>query len=304
MPTRRRAATARRGCRSTRSPRPRSAARAAPATSTTPTTTSSCTARRRPSAAGIELEAGQHLIRRVRRAVDPGQPQRQRRRRPSLVPAARRAPGHQRRRRQRRRRSPMPMPVEVSGFALGVDSANAIDVTTAAALTGSATLTIANNVIHSAGAEGIDVNLNAGTTGTLALAIMQATAGTPATRTPATPWTSTASAGTLNLTFSSNTNIDRTARRRADQRRRRGQHEHHRLRQQHGSPATRSAPACTISNVTLRRRSRRGGVQQVDGDVLTIGAAAIPSAAPASRSPRSRATCSSTTSTSSRATPV
>ena len=50
---------------------------------------------------------------------------------------------------------------EVTGLALG-STINAIDLTTALPLSGAATLTISNNVIDSAGAEGIDVNLSAG----------------------------------------------------------------------------------------------------------------------------------------------
>ena len=67
-------------------------------------------------------------------------------------------------------------------------------------------MTIANNVINGATAEGIDVNLNAGTTGTLTLAI------TGNSWNPAGTHTGNAvdinrAAGTLNLNFSGNTNI-------------------------------------------------------------------------------------------------
>ena len=82
------------------------------------------------------------------------------------------------------------MPVEITGFALVRISVNAIDLTTAAALTGSATLTIRNNEIRAATNEGIDVNLNAGTTGTLALNITQQHLEHAAALTPATPSTS------------------------------------------------------------------------------------------------------------------
>ncbi len=61
------------------------------------------------------------------------------------------------------------VPVEIRGLSLASTTANAIDLTSAAALTGSATLTISDNEIRNAGAEGVDINLNAGTSGTLAI---------------------------------------------------------------------------------------------------------------------------------------
>ena len=66
---------------------------------------------------------------------------------------------------------------------------NAIDVTTDGALTGSATLTIAGNIFQGAGLEGLDVNLIAGTTGTLALTVL-GNRGTTRPRTAATRSTS------------------------------------------------------------------------------------------------------------------
>ncbi|QQR73648.1 MAG: tandem-95 repeat protein [Holophagales bacterium] len=62
------------------------------------------------------------------------------------------------------------IPVEVRGLSLASTTSNAIDLTSAAALTGSSSLAISNNLFRGAGAEGVDVNLNAGTTGTLTLA--------------------------------------------------------------------------------------------------------------------------------------
>jgi hypothetical protein len=61
------------------------------------------------------------------------------------------------------------MPVEIRGLSLNSTAGNAIDLTCAAALTGSATLTISGNDFRGASAEGVDLNLNGGSTGTLAL---------------------------------------------------------------------------------------------------------------------------------------
>jgi hypothetical protein len=64
------------------------------------------------------------------------------------------------------------MPIEIRGLSLAntAGSANAIDLTCAAALTGSATLTISGNDFRGASAEGVDLNFNANSTGTLTLA--------------------------------------------------------------------------------------------------------------------------------------
>ncbi len=83
-------------------------------------------------------------------------------------------------------------------------SGNAIDMTTSAAAAG--TTTITNNTIRGAGAEGIDVNLNAGTSGTLTLAITNNTWNTAGTHT-GTAIDVTRTAGTLNANISSNTNV-------------------------------------------------------------------------------------------------
>ncbi len=98
------------------------------------------------------------------------------------------------------------IPVEVRGLNLSSNNANAIDLTSAAALSGSATLTISESVIRTAGAEGIDINFNAGTAGTLGLAF------TNNSWTLAGPHAGNAfdvnrAAGTLNLAFSNNTGI-------------------------------------------------------------------------------------------------
>ena len=63
------------------------------------------------------------------------------------------------------------IPIEIRGLSLASTSGNAIDLTSAAALTGSGALEIASNVVTGASAEGFDINLNAGTTGTLSLSI-------------------------------------------------------------------------------------------------------------------------------------
>jgi hypothetical protein len=97
------------------------------------------------------------------------------------------------------------MPVEIVGLSLQ-GSSNAIDVTTDAPMTGSATLTIGNNIIRGAGTEGIDVNLlSPGTTGTLNLNVTSNSwaAGTHT----GNAVDISRLAGTLNLNFSGNTNI-------------------------------------------------------------------------------------------------
>jgi len=91
----------------------------------------------------------------------------------------------------------------IAGLSIA-GSTNAIGMTTSAAAAG--TTTITSNTIRGAGAEGIDVNLNAGTSGTLVLAVTNNawnTAGTHAGNAIDIVRT----AGTLNLNVSSNTNI-------------------------------------------------------------------------------------------------
>lgn len=166
------------------------------------------------------------------------------------------------------------MPTEVVGFALSSTSANAIDLTTAAVLTGSATLTIGNNEIVSAGAEGIDVNLNAGTTGTLMLVVLGNSWNTALTHI-GNGVDINRVAGTLNLNFSSNVNIksNGTA-----------------VLINGGAVANMTitgfsnnsvfgdtvGAGVNISNVTFDSNLGVGGAQQVDGDLLTIGTAANP----------------------------
>ena len=63
------------------------------------------------------------------------------------------------------------IPIEIVGLSLASTTGNAIDLTSAAALTGSGTSTIASNEFRGAGAEGVDINLNGGTKGALTLNI-------------------------------------------------------------------------------------------------------------------------------------
>jgi hypothetical protein len=100
------------------------------------------------------------------------------------------------------------VPAEISGLTLG--SVNAIDITTDAPLPAAAALTIAGNVIAGATAEGIDVNLNAGTTGTLGLAIV-GNSWSPAGTQAGNAVDINRAAGTLNLNFTANTNIKSNA---------------------------------------------------------------------------------------------
>ena len=144
-------------------------------------------------------------------------------------------------------------------------------MTTDAALSGSATLTITDNVFAGAGAEGLDVNMGTGTTGTLALAVTSNSWDNAAAHTGnAVDISHTAGAGTLNVNFSSNTNIESAA---------------------NGVNINGGAVANTnitgfagnsvhvdtggigvnIANVTFDAVAG-GGIQQVDGDNLVIGA--------------------------------
>jgi len=97
------------------------------------------------------------------------------------------------------------VPVEIVGLSLQ-GSSNAIDVTTDAALTGSGTLTIGNNVVRGASTEGIDVSLLLGTTGALNLNVTGNTWDAAGTHAGNAVDISRA-AGTLNLSLSGNTGI-------------------------------------------------------------------------------------------------
>jgi YVTN family beta-propeller protein len=93
----------------------------------------------------------------------------------------------------------------VTGLSIA-GSTQAVQMTTSAAATG--TNTIDNNTIRGAGAEGIDVNINAGTTGTATVAITNNSWNTAGTHTGnAIDINHAAGAGTLNLSVSGNTNV-------------------------------------------------------------------------------------------------
>ena len=96
------------------------------------------------------------------------------------------------------------LPAEITGLTLG--SVKCDRRHDRGALPAVASLTIANNVINGATAEGIDVNLNTGTTGTLTLAIT-GNSWNPAGTHTGNAVDITRAAGTLNLNFSGNTNI-------------------------------------------------------------------------------------------------
>jgi hypothetical protein len=97
-----------------------------------------------------------------------------------------------------------PLPREILGFVLS-GSANVVDLTTTGAI-GASTLAIGNNEISSAGAEGIDINLNGGTSGSLTLTLDTNSWNTANTHT-GNAVDIVRSAGTLNLAFNNNTNI-------------------------------------------------------------------------------------------------
>ena len=103
------------------------------------------------------------------------------------------------------------IPVEIRGLSLQAGTnRDAIELTTAAALTGSSTLTIDNNEYRGAGEESIDVNLNAGTTTPVGGFNLDITnnnwTGAVANHTLNAVDVNRA-AGTLNLNFSTNTGI-------------------------------------------------------------------------------------------------
>jgi hypothetical protein len=93
----------------------------------------------------------------------------------------------------------------VTGLSIA-GSTKAVEMTTSAAATG--TNTITGNTIRGAGAEGIDININALTTGTVTLAITNNTWNTAGTHTGnAIDVNHVTGAGTLNLNLSGNTNV-------------------------------------------------------------------------------------------------
>jgi hypothetical protein len=160
----------------------------------------------------------------------------------------------------------------VTGLSIA-GSANAIDLTTAGAAT--ATHRIISNTIRGAGAEGIDININAGTSGTPVVVITDNTWNTAGTHTGnAIDISHAAGAGTLSLDVSSNVNVVSAGK---------------------GILIAGGAVASTtvnvfanntihgntvgngveINNVTFDAISG-GGIQQVDADNLFIGASGNP----------------------------
>jgi hypothetical protein len=93
----------------------------------------------------------------------------------------------------------------VAGLSLSA-SINAIDLTTASALAGPPSLSIDNNTFTGSGAEGIDVNLNAGTVGTFALSITNNVWDVAGTHV-GNAVDIVRAAGTLNVDFSGNSGI-------------------------------------------------------------------------------------------------
>ena len=93
--------------------------------------------------------------------------------------------------------------VEIRGLSIGGD-ANAIDVTRSNDTTGS--VTIRDNTIRAAGAEGIDINSNVGSSGTLNLDVQNNTW----TASTGNGFDARSPAGTLQVTFSNNTGIRST----------------------------------------------------------------------------------------------
>jgi YVTN family beta-propeller protein len=160
----------------------------------------------------------------------------------------------------------------VTGLSIS-GSTKAVEMTSSAAATGIYTIT--GNTIRGAGAEGIDVNLNGGTTGTVTLAITNNTWNTAGTHTGNAIDVNRAS-GALNLNMSGNTNVLSTG--------------------AAGVVVVGGAVAGTtitgfagntvhgntagaginISNVTFDSNPALAGVQQVDGDNLAVGASGNP----------------------------
>jgi hypothetical protein len=104
------------------------------------------------------------------------------------------------------------IPVRIVGLSLASTLGNAIDLTSTGVFSGSATLTIDNNEIRNATAEGVDINLNAGTNGTLAVDFTNNTWNLAGTHTGNSFDARTASAtANLRVNFSNNTNVLTTA---------------------------------------------------------------------------------------------
>ena len=96
------------------------------------------------------------------------------------------------------------IPIEIVGLSLS-GSVNAIDLTLTGGFGGSGTLTIANDTVFAAGAEGIDINM--GGTGTLTMDVHTNTWTTTAASLTGNGFDARRTAGTLRVNFSDNTNI-------------------------------------------------------------------------------------------------
>jgi YVTN family beta-propeller protein len=160
----------------------------------------------------------------------------------------------------------------VTGLSIA-GSTKALEMTTSAATSG--TTTITGNTIRGAGAEGIDVNINAGTTGTATIAITNNTWNTAGTHTGNAIDVNRA-AGALNLNLSGNTNVLSTG----------GSGiviaggavasttiTGFAGNSVHGNTA---GAGITIGNVTFDSNVGVAGIQQVDGDNLALGASGNP----------------------------
>lgn len=102
------------------------------------------------------------------------------------------------------------MPIEIRGLSLNSTAGNALDLTCAAALAGSGSLTITNNDFRGASVEGVDINLNAASTGALTLAFNN-NAWIAGTHTGNAFDLVNANTVTLGLGFSDNTGLVSTA---------------------------------------------------------------------------------------------
>ena len=169
------------------------------------------------------------------------------------------------------------IPAEIRGLALGTTAAgsNAIDLTTTAATTGTGTLTIADNTFTGATAEGIDVNANSATALTLAITGNAWDGAGTHTGNAIDVNNTNATANALRLNVSNNAGVLSAANAIAID----------------GGAATRTVvtgfadntvhgntggTGVAISNVTFDANVATGGIQQVDGNALLVGAAGNP----------------------------
>jgi hypothetical protein len=167
------------------------------------------------------------------------------------------------------------IPAEIRGLALGSGAGNAIDLTTNAATTGTGTLTIADNTFTGATAEGIDVNANSPTALTLAITNNAWNTGGTHTGNAIDIGNTNAGASTLRLNLSNNSGVTSAANGIAI----------------NGGAVARTlvtgfanndvngntvGAGVAISNVTFDANAAVGGIQQVAGSTLTVGASGNP----------------------------